>query len=263
MLDRLAQPSLRAFVAAGERPMQHLGRRTLAIAAAAALTLALAVPALAGSPRTYEVTIELATGGQPLTPPLIATHEGDTDIFSVGQPASVGVQEIAENGNLAPLIAALEADPKVSHVVAAGAPLVPPESPMFGTFSDEVTLTIQAGPGARFLSFESMLICTNDGFTGIDRLRLPNQVGDSLSVATASYDAGTEINTEDFADIVPPCQALMGVSSGEPGTGMSDPALAEGGVIHHHPGIEGGADLTQEVHGWTDPVTLVTITRVG
>ena len=160
-------------------------------------------------------------------------------------------------------MAALEADPKVSHVVAAGAPLVPPGSPLLGTFDDEVTLTIEADPGARFLSYESMLICTNDGFTGSDRLRLPNQVGDSLSVATASYDAGTEVNTEDFADIVPLCQPLMGVSSGEPGTGMSDPALAEGGVIHHHPGIAGGADLLPAVHGWTDPVTLVTITRVG
>jgi hypothetical protein len=245
--------------------MQHFVRRTVAIAAGATLSLALAAPGLAGSPRTYEVTIQLVTGGQPLTPPLIATHSGGTGIFSVGQPAGLGVKEIAENGNLGPLMAALEADPKVSHVVAAGAPapLVPPESPMSGTFDDEVTVTIEARPGAQYLSFESMLICTNDGFTGLDRMRLPNQVGGSVSVVTASYDAGTEVNTEDFADIVPPCQPLMGVSSGEPGSGMSDPALAEGGVIHHHPGIEGGADLLPEVHGWTDPVTLVTITRVA
>jgi hypothetical protein len=245
--------------------MQHLVRRTLAVAAAAGLSLALAAPALAGPPRTYEVTVQLVAGGQPLTPPLIATHEGDTDVFSVGQSASLGVQEIAENGNLAPLIASLEADPAVSDVIAAGAPrpLVPPGSPMSDIFSDEVTVTIEAGPGARFLSYVSMLICTNDGFTGIDRLRLPNRVGDSVSAATASYDAGTELNTEDFADMVPPCQPLMGVSSGEPGTGMSDPALAEGGVIHHHSGIEGGADLLPADHGWTDPVTLVTITRLS
>jgi len=237
-------------------------RRAAAAATAVSLAMAVAIPAVAQSTRTYEVTIQLVTGGQPLTPPLIVTHSGGTDIFSVGQPASLGVKEIAENGNLEPLIAALEADPKVSDVATAAEPLVPPGSPMFGTFSDRVTLTIDAGSRARFLSYESMLICTNDGFTGIDRLRLPNQVGDSLSVVTGSYDAGTELNTEDFADIVPPCQGLMGVSSGEPGTGMSDPALVEGGVIHHHLGIEGGADLLPEVHGWTDPVTLVTITRV-
>src|SRR5919106_240531 len=119
--------------------MQPRLRHAAAAATALSLVLALAVPALGGSTRTYEVTIQLVTGGQPLTPPLIATHSGGTGIFSVGQPASLGVKEIAENGNLAPLTTALEADPKVSDVVAAEAPLVPPESPMFGTFDDEVT----------------------------------------------------------------------------------------------------------------------------
>jgi hypothetical protein len=108
-----------------------------------------------------------------------------------------------------------------------------------------------------------MLICTNDGFTGVDSLRLPKDVGDAVVVRSASYDAGTETNTEDFADIVPPCQGLVGVSSGEPGTGMSNPALAEGGVIHHHPGIAGGADLVPAIHGWTDPVAEITVERVG
>jgi hypothetical protein len=82
-------------------------------------------------------------------------------------------------------------------------------------------------------------------------------------VLTNSYDAGTEINTEDFADMVPPCQGLVGVSSGEPGTGTSNPALAEGGVIHAHPGVAGIADLVPGVHGWTDPVALVTIEATG
>jgi hypothetical protein len=108
-----------------------------------------------------------------------------------------------------------------------------------------------------------MLICTNDGFTGVNSLSLPNKVGDSVTVLTAGYDAGTELNTEDFADIVPPCQGLVGVSSGEPGTGVSNPALAEGGVIHHHPGIAGGADLVPAIHGWTDPVARVDVTAIG
>ncbi|MDQ4078414.1 MAG: spondin domain-containing protein [Chloroflexota bacterium] len=108
-----------------------------------------------------------------------------------------------------------------------------------------------------------MLICTNNGFTGVDTLRLPQQVGETVTVQTDAYDAGTEINTEDFADIVPPCQALVGVSSGDSGTGMSNPALAEGGVIHHHEGIEGDDDLVPAIHGWTNPVAEITITRVN
>ena len=44
---------------------------------------------------------------------------------------------------------------------------------------------------------------------------------------------------------------------------MSDPGLAEGGVIQHHAGIQGITDLDPEIHGWTDPVARATIRRVG
>ena len=61
-----------------------------------------------------------------------------------------------------------------------------------------------------------MLICTNDGFTGVDGLRLPGAVGQTVVANTAAYDAGTEANTEDFGDIVPPCQAVIGVRGNGP-----------------------------------------------
>lgn len=236
----------------------------LTVAAAALVFLAMVSSAAAEAPvATYEVTIDNLTAGQPLTPPVVATHRASTGIFTVGEPASVALKEIAENGNLAPMIAQLGADKHVSDSVAAAAPLVPAGLPGSAMFGDSVTLTVTASEGAKFLSFASMLICTNDGFTGVDSLRLPKDVGDTVEVQSAGYDAGTEVNTEDFADIVPPCQGLVGVSSGEPGTGTSNPALAEGGVIHHHPGIGGGADLVPAVHGWTDPVAGITVERVG
>lgn len=244
--------------------MTRSARRHVAtlIALAALLTMAVA-PASAASNRTYEVTITNLTSGQPLTPPLIATHRGSAHLFEIGATATLETQEIAENGNLAPQMAALSADPAVSSFVAASAPLVPEGTLMSGTFSDSVTLTLDAGPGAQFLSYQSMLICTNDGFTGVDRLKLPNRIGASVTVFGAGYDAGTEINTEDFADIVPPCQALIGVTSSDAGTGTTNPALAEGGVIHHHPGIQGIADLVTAVHGWTNPVVEITVERVS
>jgi hypothetical protein len=236
----------------------------LTAAAAALVFLASVSSAAAEAPvATYEVTIENLTVGQPLTPPVVATHRAATEMFTVGQPAGFALKEIAENGNLAPMIAQLGADKHVSDSVAAGAPLVPAGLPGSAMFADSVTLTVTASEGAKFLSFASMLICTNDGFTGVDSLRLPKDVGDAVVVRSAGYDAGTERNTEDFADIVPPCQALVGVSSGEPGTGTSNPALGEGGVIHHHPGIAGGADLVPAIHGWTDPVAEITVERVG
>lgn len=213
---------------------------------------------------TYEVTIDDLTSGQPMTPPVVATHRAATGIFTVGQPASFALKEIAENGNLAPMIAQLGADKHVSDSVAAAAPLVPAGLPA-SAFGKSVTLTLTASKGAKFLSWVSMLVCTNDGFTGVNSLRLPKDVGDRVVVHTAGYDAGTEVNTEDFADIVAHCQEFVGVSSGEsdPGTSTSNPALAEGGVIHHHPGIAGRDDLVPAIHGWTDPVAKITVKRVG
>jgi len=236
----------------------------LAAVAVAGAFLVLSATASAGAPvATYEVTINDLTGGQPLTPPVVATHRAATRIFAVGSPASFALKEIAENGNLAPMMTQLEADKHVADTAAAAAPLVPAGLPGSAMFDDSVTLTVTASRGAKFLSFVSMLICTNDGFTGVDSLRLPKDVGDTVTAWSAGYDAGTERNTEDFADIVPPCQGLVGVSSGEPGTGTSNPALAEGGVIHHQPGIAGAADLLPAVHGWTDPVAEITVERVS
>ncbi len=223
-----------------------------AIACVAALTVA---PVGAAEPpiATYEVTIENLTGGQPYTPPIIATHRAATDIFTVGQPASFEIKEIAENGNLGPMMTALGSDKHVFDTAVVAGPLL---------FGGSVTLTVTAAKGANFLSFASMLICTNDGFTGVDSLRLPKDVGDEIAVSTAGYDAGTERNTEDYKDIVPPCQGLHGVMV-EPGTDVSNPALTEGGVIHHHPGIQGGVDLTAATHGWSNPVAEVTVERVS
>jgi hypothetical protein len=224
-----------------------------------------------GKASSYRVTIRNLTSGQPLSPPVVATHRGDDQLFEVGEPASIGVREIAENGNNAPLLAFLEADPfgTISDFDSSSVPLFPkgtpggvqnPPSPP--EFPDEVTLTLTADKHARHLSVVAMLVCTNDGFTGVNSLGLPKKRGQSVTVRTNAYDAHTEVNDEDLAHIVPPCQ-LIGVSSGESGMDVSNPALAEGGVIAHHEGIKGGGDLLPSVHGWTEPVAEIKVTAVG
>jgi hypothetical protein len=238
--------------------------RAVALFGIAALVGLFAAPVSAGEVRTYRVNITNLTDGQPLTPPVVATHSSGV-VFRVGGSASFGVKEIAENGNNAPLLQTLDGRDAFFEVLQAGdEPLVPPGTPGASMgFPRSVTITIDGTEEANRLSIVSMLVCTNDGFTGVSRLALPAGVGQSTVAFSAGYDAGTEINTEDFADIVPPCQDLIGVSSGEPGTGTSDPALAEGGVIHHHTGIMGGSDLVPAIHGWDDPVARIRVTRIG
>ncbi len=225
------------------------------------IALILAVPELAKSEggKTYRVTITNLTAGQALTPPVLLTHTTRTSIFTVGEPASEEIQAIAENGNSAPLLLALGTDVHVHHVVAGTAPLVPANNPGQTGFGSSATFEITTRGSARYLSWASMLICTNDGFTGLDSTRLPRH---KTTVYSVAYDARTEANTEDFADIVPPCQGLIGVSSDDGGTGMTNPMLAEDGIIIPHAGIIGGDDLLPEVHGWGDPVAKIEIERV-
>ena len=225
------------------------------------LTLTFLMPDVAHSEsgKTYKVTITNLTAGQPLTPPILVTHTNKTGIFTVGEAASEGIRQIAENGNGAVLLQALGEDTEVHEVVTGSVPLVPANNPGSTGFGSSETFTITAHGNARHLSYASMLICTNDGFTGLDSIRLPNN---KITVYTAGYDARTEANTEDFADIVPPCQGLIGVSSDDAGTGMSNPMLAEDGIVIPHAGINGGVDLLPGVHNWSDPVTKIEIERV-
>jgi len=215
--------------------------------------------AMADKSITYKVTIYNLTAGQPFTPPVVVTHNRRTAIFRIGDQASEGVRSIAENGNNVPLVTALSGDVNVSHIVEGTAPVVPANNPGGSPFESSVTFTITTDRKARHLSFVSMLICTNDGFTGINSVRLPKH---RKTVYTAAYETRTERNTEDFADIVPPCQGLIGESSDDMGTGSSNPLLAEKGIIIPHVGIIGGTDLQPAIHGWSDPVAKVVIERV-
>ena len=243
--------------------MRRNVRKLVVAAATAGLAVVLLAPS--ASAREYEVEVRNLTEGQPLTPPLAATHSGKNAIFRVGRAASVGVREIAENGNLAPALAQLEADPfdRIGRFTAFDEPLVPAGTPGAAMFADTATFTIRGPRSAKRFSWISMLICTNDGFAGANSLKLPRKVGDTKVKRSNAYDARTELNTEDYADIVPPCQGLIGDSSADEGTGVSNPDLAQGGVIGPHKGIAGGVDLKTDVHGWTDPVARVSVERVG
>jgi hypothetical protein len=195
----------------------------------------------------YDISVENLTAGQPQTPFVFATHRFSASVFEKGASATAGVQGVAENGDVPGLVAELTGAHGIGTVAVVGAaPILPGES--------AAAQVIVRGGNAR-ASLVGMLVCTNDGFAGVDTVRLP-EAGSSATFYGKSYDAGTEINTEAYADLVPPCDGL-----GQAGT--SNPALAEKGVVSHHAGIIGGADLDPAVHGWSDPVVKVTITAVG
>ena len=207
----------------------------------------------------FRVTLENLAAGQPLSPPVAVTHRLPVRLFTVGRPASGAIEALAEDGNESVAVDMLTGAAHVTEVVDVGMPLTP-HGTTFGDFTDTVTFEISAQPGDR-LSLASMLICTNDGFTGADGARLPRR--GVVNYYLNAYDAGTEDNTEASSDIVDPCSALGPVGlNGDP-NGNEDAAVNTDPAqnIQYHAGIAGTADLL-EAHNWDGPIARLTIERI-
>jgi hypothetical protein len=236
-----------------------------ALGTAAALTLAAAVPAASDDGdelRTYRVTLVNLTDGQPFSPPVAATHDRDMRMFQVGRLASDELAAIAQAGNQAPMFNLFNNADDVTDAVDVGAPLTRVGT-VVGSFVDTATFEIDAERGDR-LSFATMLICTNDGFLGLDAVRLPSHGARAFLIN--GYDAGRENNTQDSEHLVDPCSdlgpvPLPGDPDGNQDTGdvLTDPPMR----IHHHPNIQGDVgELSPEAHGWRDPVAVAVVSRV-
>ncbi len=135
--------------------------------------------------RSYDVTVTNLTSGIVLTPMIAASHKAGVHTFMVGAPASVQLEEQAEGGSTAGLMSWLAADPGVLDIQTSG-PIPPGQS---------VTVTLRTTGNADHISLSSMLVPTNDAFTGLSDAKLPegNHV---LVLHVPAYDAGTEANDE-------------------------------------------------------------------
>ncbi len=200
--------------------------------------------ALADGVRLYEVTVFNATRGQVVTPPVAATHTSDFQLFEIGDDLeATGLRVQAEDGDPGALLTELSGDPEVSDAVAAGGVVMPGGTAVF---------TVTASGNAKYLTLTAMLASTNDAFAAIRGIRLPNGIGDTVSVFGNAYDAGTEANSED-------CDFIPGPPCGN--ANQRDTGSAEG-FVHIHSGIHGVGDLMPSDLDWRNPVIQVTIERI-
>jgi hypothetical protein len=207
------------------------------------------------STRMYDITITNLTGGQPLSPGVAAIHTKRNSVWRLGRSASEGIRLIAEDGDNSVALASLTGQPGFSDVQAVPTPTGCVNCP--GPFATSQTIRVSAKAGANRLSLAIMLICTNDGFTGLDAVKLPRGFKRKTFYA-AGYDAGTEVNDQLSTHIVEPCFAI-GPTSRPPDGNLRTP---ETGAITMHPGITGVGDLAPAAHGWTNPVARITVQRV-
>ena len=167
-----------------------------ALALALAAGLGGAQPADAGSAMTFTMTIEQLTTEHtlklpdgsatraPLSPATAVVYSGDNPLFTIGQPASPGLQRQAEAGEPGDLITAVQG--------AAGVIAV-----MMLERTD--SFTFQAKPG-EMLSFATMFGQSNDCFYApkLGHIRLFDADGQPIqgdrAIEVVLYDAGTEVN---------------------------------------------------------------------
>jgi hypothetical protein len=170
----------------------------------------------------------------------VVIHGADVDVWSAGSPASAAVAAVAEDANLPIYVETYSAAPGVKGAFVGGAAPIGP--------GGDLTFEFQAKRNDR-ISVVSMLVNTNDAFTGLDSVRLGNE---TQVFEVGAYDAGTEVNNEDPAFIPGPAGSGPGVRS------------PEGGVITSHTGLVGqSGGIDPALYDWDGPVARITITPGG
>jgi len=133
---------------------------------------------------TYEVTLLNNTHNQPLSPITVLSHDGDYMPWQLGMSASLALEHLAESGDSS----MMASDAAVYKSVSDTAPLMPGAT---------YTVMIETNDENNYLSIISMLVNTNDAFTGLKQYDVAGwALGDSATFNLFVYDSGSELNSE-------------------------------------------------------------------
>lgn len=203
---------------------------------------------------TFEVTVTNLTNGQPLSPVAVIAHQNTFPVFTIGSPASVGLETLAEGGDNSVLLADAMAVAGIGDTASGAAPIGPAGSETVSLTMDQSTL------GLMTISVSTMLVNTNDAITGVNAVPLGNmQVGDSVTMRAIAYDAGTEANTEAAAHIPGPAGGGEGFNAAR--DDIADRVAMHAGVVGQNDGFA-TSDLTGQ-HDFDNPVAQVRIERIN
>lgn len=196
----------------------------------------------------YEVTVTNLTSNQPLSPITVLTHNDDYVPFTIGEPASAALEVLAEAGDNTDVLALSTNVNKASGSM----PLGPGATETYTIETTETTLK---------MSVLSMLVNTNDAFTGLNSQDLTDYgVGDWKSFRLNVYDSGTEADTETAATI--PGPATMGAGEGFNAArdDRADQVTMHPGVVTQDDGLPDSVLVS--THRFDNLVAKVTVKRV-
>lgn len=196
----------------------------------------------------FEVSVTNLTVAQPFSPIAVLLTEPGSPAFVVGEPASVGLEMLAESGDNSQLLADMDSRSETSgeSPVAPGAET---------TFSLELD---SSDPSNTELTVLTMLVNTNDAITGVQGVNVGNLgVDESMMITGITYDSGTEANNELAADIPGPAGGGEGFNATR--DDVADRVTMHSGVVTMDDGL-GSSDLTEQ-HRWDNPTIRVRVTR--
>jgi energy-converting hydrogenase Eha subunit E len=201
---------------------------------------------------SFDITISNLTNAQPLSPAAIIAHQDGYAVFSIGAPATTGLEEMAEGGDNTALLAEADADAMVT-VTGSGAAAIGPAA------SETVTIDMLESdlPGLR-ISVATMLVNTNDAFTGLNAMSVEAMAtSDVISMHGFAYDAGTEADSEAAATIPGPAGGGEGFNAAR--DDQADQVTMHAGVVSQDDGFA-TSDLGEQ-HRFDNPVVRVRIER--
>lgn len=204
--------------------------------------------------REYQVTVTNLSAAQPFSPLAVVVHDADWAAYTLGAPASVPLERIAESGDNAEFLAEATASENVYTAQSGAGVLLPglSETLVLETDSEE----------AAYLSLVTMLVNTNDAITGMNTIDIGSlAVGETITHHLRSYDAGTEANSE-TADTIPGPAAAGGAQEGFNAArdDLLDQILVHPGVVTSDDGL--AVSTLTHVNRWDNPVAHLLIERI-
>lgn len=201
--------------------------------------------------RTYEISVSNVTANQPFSPIAVILHTPGYQAWVDGEAASTALEMLAEAGDNSSLLS--NASNHSAYLASdSGAGVIGPGN------SESIQLEVDVQNGAN-LSVVSMLVNTNDAYTGINASSLVALAsGESVSYSAPVWDSGTEGNTEAAGTIPGPADGGEGFNAAR--SDSSDRVRFHSGVISNQDGLSGSV-LTAD-HRFDNPSAVITITRL-
>ena len=204
----------------------------------------------ANNKRSFDISVSNVTANQPLSPIAVVLHNSGYQAWVDGQAASAALEQLAEGGDNSALITEANAHTAKLQTTSGSGAIGPGGSEQFQVSADNAS--------DAQLTLISMLVNTNDAYTGVNAVKLSDlAVGQSLKLTLPAWDAGTEAHSEAQGTIPGPADGGEGFNAER--DDILDLVTIHRGVVTSDDGFT--TSILDQSHRFDNPVARVTITR--